>query len=80
MVFDSCFTEASSTRPVRVGPALSSPQAFWVSAQLAATPSRFIAALRSRSMFSPQASQTKTRWESSNSCTEPQHEQVLLED
>ena len=55
----SCFTEGSSTGPVAAQPALPSPQAFYVSAELAATSpasapasrARLRAAFKSRSII-----------------------------
>ncbi len=49
----SCFTGASFTRGFRPAPALPPPQAFWVSAKLAANRSKLSAAFRSLSRSRP---------------------------
>src|SRR5215469_13839393 len=89
MALGSCFFRAlragfadSFTRFFRGVPAPSAPQAFRVSAELAANRSKLIAAFRSRSMTRPHRSQRKTRSasvKSSSTHSQPGVEQVLLD-
>src|SRR5258708_29852983 len=84
-VFGSCFTEGSFTPAQRLSPALPSPQAFCLSAELPASLLKLIAAFRSRSMTSPQSGRAGFRHTTVRSAsvrlssTHPQHEQVREE-
>src|SRR5215831_13618612 len=77
-VFSSCFVEARFTRLLRATPERASPQA--VTAELAASRTRFRAALTSRPASKPQASQLNVLCDKASvPLTTPQQEQVLLE-
>lgn len=74
----SCFTEARFTRDRCLAPERASPQA--VTAELAAKPARFRAALTSRPAAKPQSSQRNVLSAKASVCLmTPQQEQVLLE-
>src|SRR5215831_16320340 len=76
--FPSCFAGDRFTRLLRAGPERSPPQA--VTAELAAIPARFRAALTSRPASKPQSSQRNIlSARSSVGLMTPQQEQVLLE-
>jgi hypothetical protein len=76
--FLPCFAEARFTRLLRAAPERASPQA--VTAELAASPARFSAALPSRAPSKPQASQANILCDKASVCLmTPQQEQVLLE-